>query len=169
MHVIFFICPIDFNCGYSPWLRNNKIKITCFRRTTFSHMMLLEATAVLLTEDVQTQFGVDVANLPRVSSAAAASGSGSGQVTVIGAEDKDKKGKKEGRGCGSRKTHSYISVSLSIKIMKVNFLHLRRKEMPEDMFEAAEWLLPKLLADLSVSKTIPLKLNHMKHQSALCS
>jgi hypothetical protein len=48
------------------------------------------------------------------------------------------------------------------------FGHLRRKEMPDEPFAAAEWLLPKLLTDLSLSKTIPLKLSHMQHQQALC-
>lgn len=41
--------------------------------------------------------------------------------------------------------------------------------MPEEVFDAAVWILPKLLTDLSVCKTIPLKLNHLKHQSALCA
>lgn len=41
--------------------------------------------------------------------------------------------------------------------------------MPEEPFAAAEWLLPKLLVDLSTCRTIPLKLNHMPHQQALCA
>lgn len=45
----------------------------------------------------------------------------------------------------------------------------KKKEMPAEPVAAAEWLLPKLLSDLSASKTIPLKLNHLKHQQALCS
>jgi hypothetical protein len=49
------------------------------------------------------------------------------------------------------------------------FQTLRKKEMPEEAFPAAEWLMPRLLTDLSVSRTIPLKLNHMQHQQALCA
>ena len=55
--------------------------------------------------------------------------------------------------------------------MKLNAMCILRKskEMPAEPIAAAEWLLPKLLSDLSSSKTIPLKLNHLKHQQALCS
>ena len=41
--------------------------------------------------------------------------------------------------------------------------------MPEEPHPAAEWLLPKLLKDLSDAKLLPLKINHLKHQEALRS
>ncbi|CAL1168784.1 unnamed protein product [Cladocopium goreaui] len=45
----------------------------------------------------------------------------------------------------------------------------KKAGMPEDPFEAAQWLLSRLLQDVSNAKTYPLKLNHLKHQGALCT
>ena len=39
--------------------------------------------------------------------------------------------------------------------------------MPDEPHAAADWLLPKLLKDLSDAKLLPLKINHLKHQAAL--
>ena len=41
--------------------------------------------------------------------------------------------------------------------------------MPEEPVAAAEWLMPKVLKDLSDAKLLPLKIGHLKHQSALCN
>ena len=43
------------------------------------------------------------------------------------------------------------------------------RPMPDEAFAAAEWLLPKLLKDLSDAKVLPLKIAHLKHQEALRS
>lgn len=44
---------------------------------------------------------------------------------------------------------------------------LRNKEMPEDPFGALEWMVPKLLKDLSEAKILPIKLANLKHQDTL--
>lgn len=65
--------------------------------------------------------------------------------------------------------HSLVSPISIYMTYPSPFQTLRKKEMPEEAFPAAEWLMPRLLTDLSVSRTIPLKLNHMQHQQALCA
>lgn len=61
--------------------------------------------------------------------------------------------------------NSYMEVRVCTSIMSISFL----RPMPEEPHPAAEWLLPKLLKDLSDAKLLPLKINHLKHQEALRS
>lgn len=59
--------------------------------------------------------------------------------------------------CFKRAMHIYIFFSPL----------LRNKEMPEDPFGALEWMVPKLLKDLSEAKILPIKLANLKHQDTL--
>jgi len=43
------------------------------------------------------------------------------------------------------------------------------RPMPDEPLAAAEWLMPKVLKDLSDAKLLPLKIGHLKHQGALCN
>lgn len=101
-----------------------------------------EAAGALLTDNVLGGMSSDVSNLPRLSQPSVPA-QGNVPAPIPGQPGR---GKGKGTAPGTRK----------------------RKEMPDEPFAAAEWLLPKLLTDLSLSKTIPLKLSHMQHQQALC-
>ena len=50
-----------------------------------------------------------------------------------------------------------------------HFLDKCLRPMPSDPYEAASWLMPKILKDLADAKLLPLKIGHMKHQDALCT
>ena len=139
----------------------------------------------MLTDDVIGGLGADVAHLPRAGAAASSAPAPQGgqQTTVLG----NGKGGKNGKPTPStRKSHgskfstlvdhtqisqldSFLVCLICVDMAKIQ--HLRKKaEMPaEDSFAAAQWLLPRLLQDVSNAKTYPLKLNHLKHQGALCT
>lgn len=43
-----------------------------------------------------------------------------------------------------------------------------RKEMPADPIEGLQWIVPKLLKDLTEAKMWPIKMMQVKHQETLC-
>ena len=50
-----------------------------------------------------------------------------------------------------------------------SFMSSLRKEMPTEPIPGMEWLMPKLVKDLTESKMWPIKLASVKHQEALCT
>ena len=44
-----------------------------------------------------------------------------------------------------------------------------RKDMPTEPIPGMEWLMPKLIKDLTESKMWPIKLASVKHQDTLCT